>query len=83
MLSYVLDHKGIFDHGWDPDVETAVKRYAALFPEDQELSYLKRLYYLVFYNPRMLIKFEPNQETDITTSFLYTIKCGGAEKKLK
>ena len=67
MLPYVLDRKGIYDHGWDPDVETAVRRYAALFPEDQELNNLKRLYYLVFHNPRMLIKFEPSRGTDIIT----------------
>ncbi len=59
MLPYVLEHKGIYDHGWDPDVETAVQRYASLFPDDLELSNLKHLYYLAFHDPRMLIKFEP------------------------
>lgn len=59
MLPYVLEHKGIYDHGWDPDVETAVQRYSSLFPDDPELSNLKYLYYLAFHNPRKLIKFEP------------------------
>lgn len=67
MLPYVLRHKGIYDHGWDPDVETAVRRYAALFPEDRELKHLERLYYYAFNNPRMLTKFEPIRGTDIIT----------------
>ncbi len=65
MLPYVLDRKGIYDHGWDPDVETAVKRYAALCPEDRDLIHLKWLYYLAFHNPRMLVKFEPSRGTEI------------------
>lgn len=26
MLEYVLEKEGIYDHGWDPDIETAVRR---------------------------------------------------------
>lgn len=71
MLPYVLDHKGIYDHGWDPDIETAVRRYASLFPNDLELSNLKHLYHLAFHNPRMLIKFEPSPGTNkITQSMI-------------
>ena len=67
MLPYVLERKGIYDHGWDPDVETAVQRYAALFPEDQELYRLNQLYYLAYHNPRKLVKFEPSPGTRIIT----------------
>lgn len=63
MLPYVLERKGIYDHGWDPDIETAIRRYASLFPDDIELSKLKYLYSLAFYNPWMLIKFEPSPGT--------------------
>lgn len=67
MLPYVLERKGIYDHGWNPDVETAVRRYAALFPEDQELCRLNQLYYLVYHNPRKLVKFEPSPGIRIIT----------------
>lgn len=67
MLPYVLEHQGIYDHGWDPDIETAVRRYASLFPNDPELSNLKDLYYLALHNPRMLVKFEPSPGTDKIT----------------
>lgn len=67
MLPYVLERKGISDHGWDPDVETAVRRYASLFPEDQELASLNRLYFLVYHYPQKLVKLEPNPGTTVIT----------------
>lgn len=67
MLPYVYEHKGIYDHGWDPDVETAVQRYALLYPEDKELQSLKKLYFYAYHDSRKLTKFEPIRGTRIIT----------------
>ena len=65
MLPYVFEHRGIYDHGWDPDVETAVNRYASLYPDDHQFQHIKHLYYCAFHNPRALTKLEPSPGTRI------------------
>lgn len=67
MLPYVLENKGIYDHGWDPDVETTVRRYSSLYPEDADFTYLNQLYSLVYHDPRKLFKLELSSGTDIIT----------------
>ena len=65
MLEYVIERKGIYDHGWDPDVERAVVRYSYLYPQDMELANLRKLYSYAYHNPKMLTKFEPIKGTKI------------------
>lgn len=68
MLEYVIDRKGIYDHGWDPDVEVAVNRYARLYPQDPEMQRLVQLYGYAFHDPKRLTKLEPPQGIRIVTA---------------
>lgn len=66
MLEYVLEHKGIYDHGWDPDIETAIRRYASLCPRDEQLQQLHRLYHFALNAPGRLVKCAPYPGTKVT-----------------
>jgi len=80
MLEYVIERKGIYDHGWDPDVERAVVRYSYLYPQDMELANLRKLYSYAYHNPKMLTKFEPIKGTKIIKRSM--ILCPKALKKI-
>ena len=67
MLGYVLEHGGIYDHGWDPDVETALRRYASLDSRNGQLQRLRKLYYYAFHDRKKLTKCEPHPGTRVTT----------------
>lgn len=66
MLEYVMERKGIYDHGWDPDIETALRRYASLYPRDAQLQQLRKLYYFAYHDPKKLVKCEPYPGVRVT-----------------
>lgn len=66
MLEYVMERGGIYDHGWDPDIETAIRRYASLDPQDGQLQLLRKLYYYAYHDPGKLVKCEPYWGTRAT-----------------
>jgi hypothetical protein len=67
MLDEVIENEGIYDHGWDPDLEIAIYRYSLLYPNDSELRQLKQIYTDAINNPRKFLKFEPAIGTTIIT----------------
>lgn len=54
MIDYVVSRGGIYDHGWDPDILKAIERYSLLYPEDNELEELRRLYFYALHAPFLL-----------------------------
>lgn len=65
LLDDVIKEGYIYDHGWSPDFEAVVNRYASLFPADREMMQIRRNYIDALHNRRVFTKFEP---TSITTS---------------
>ena len=44
MYDHVRERGGIRDHGWEPDLLTALRRYESLYPDDEELSQIAQKY---------------------------------------
>lgn len=68
ILPYVIENGGIYDHGWEPDLDTVFRRYCLLYPENTQLTKLQFLYYNAIHNRRYFTKFEPSYGTSIITS---------------
>lgn len=64
-LTYVISGEELWDHGWEPDLETAIYRYSLLYPDDAELKELKQLYSYAVNDPKRLWKFEPSNGTTV------------------
>lgn len=65
QLPMVVELGRIYDHGWEPDLDMVLHRYSCLYPTDQRLEKLKKLYYYAVHDPRFFTKFEPANGTEI------------------
>lgn len=65
MVNDVIERPGLPYLRWEPDIETAIRRYAALYPDDPEWIKLKMIYRLALHAPRALTKFEPRPGTQV------------------
>ena len=58
-LETVIERNGLYDHLWNPDLQTAIKRYMILYTNRDRLKRIYYDYYDALNNPKLLLKFEP------------------------
>lgn len=74
QIPSVVKYGGLYDHGWDPDLDIVLYRYCLLYPANQTLARLKDLYYKAVHHPTFFTKFEPAYGTTIVSADMIPYK---------
>ena len=68
MLGSVIRDGGLWDHGWEPDLDAVLYRYCLLFPQNRRLAEMKGLFYRAVHDRKYFTKFEPSSFTRTVTA---------------